>query len=43
MDLEIIILSQKERRQILCYQLYVESEKNIHKSLIYKIETDSQT
>ena len=43
MDLEIIILSQKERRQILCYQLYMETKKKKKKELIYKIETDSQT
>ena len=44
MQLEITILSEisQRERQISWYQLYVESNKNDTKELIYKIETHSQ-
>ena len=42
MDLEVIILSEViSQRQISCYHLYVESNKNDTKELIYKTETNS--
>ena len=43
MDLEMISLNEVRKRQISCYHLEVESEKNDTNELIYKTETDSQT
>ena len=45
MDLEIVILSEVNQREknIIWYQLYVESEKNDINELIYKTESDSPT
>ena len=44
MDLEIIRQSEVRQRKtnIICYHLYVESNKNDTKELIYKIETNTQ-
>ena len=43
MDLEIIILSEVNQTNIICYGLYVESKENDTNELIYKTDTDSQT
>ena len=42
MDLEIIILSEVRKTNIICYHLDVASNKNNTKVLIYKTETNSQ-
>ena len=42
MDLEIIILSEVNQTNIICYGLYVESKENDTNELIYKTEIDSQ-
>ena len=41
MDLEIIILSEVSQTNIIWYHLYVKSNKNDTKELIYKTETNS--
>ena len=42
MYLEIIILNEASQRKMIIIFIYVESNKNDTKELIYKIETNSQ-